>query len=109
MNNETIYAYKNYRILEIYDEDYRLSNLKGDAFNPNVNPDIDKDALRELELRFEARVLAEGVHCYILEKWNPEVGCGWEFIDSCCGFVGKHADENHYIVDEFKNRIKSEG
>lgn len=100
-----------YRIVEIPDETYRLEDLKGDCFNPEVNTDIDPKDLRRDELKFERRVNDDGVFGYILERWNPEIGHGWEHIDSCFGFIGSYTegaeDYEHYIVEEFKKDAKS--
>jgi hypothetical protein len=95
---------KKYRIIELFDEAYNLENLKGDCFNPEVNTDIDAELLAKDERRFEQRVHNEGVFGYVLEKWNPEAGKGYEHIDSCWGFVGQYEagaeDYEHYIVKE---------
>lgn len=44
-----------------------------------------------------------------VEKWNPEIGIGWEHVDSCWGFVGEYRQGvetyDHYIVDELKRQI----
>lgn len=102
---------KTYRILEIYDETtlYDLENLKGDCFNPEVNPDIDIEELKKQEKAFEKKVYNEGVYGYVLEKWNPEPGIGYEHLDSCWGFVGQYDENseeyNHYIVEELMSQI----
>ena len=44
---------------------------------------------------------------YVLERWNPEIGEGWEPVDSCFGFVGRYSLENdHYIVEELSAQAK---
>lgn len=98
----TIYQVQNYRIVEISDVDFSLDDLKGDCFNPEVNPDIDAAKLRSEELAFERQVESEGVFGYALEVWSDKVGEGWTHVDSCFGFVGQWNREtnNHYIVDE---------
>lgn len=103
--------YKNgpYRIVEIVDEGADLENLMGDCFNPKANPDIDPEKLAEDEKHFLDLVNREGVFGYVLEKWNPETGKGFEHVDSCFGFVGQYTPHeetfNHYIVDELKAQI----
>jgi hypothetical protein len=103
-NMRTIKQFGVYRILEIEDFDYSLSDLKGDCYNPEVNSDIDPMELKRQEEEFEKRVELEGVFGYALEKWNPEVGRGWDVIDSVWGFVGQYNENseefNHYIVKE---------
>lgn len=89
-----------YRILEILDEFANIDDLKGDCYNPEVNSDISPELLEEQEREFEQKCYDEGVFGYILEKWNPEVGQGWEHVDSCFGFIGNYENEGHYIVDE---------
>lgn len=103
---------KQYRIIEHADEFAELSNLKGDIFNPEVNPDIDPERLKEEERHFEELVAREGVYGYVLERWNAEPGTGYEHVDSCWGFVGQYTPTegifNHYIVDELKAQIPIE-
>jgi len=102
-----------YRILEYADECADMENLKGDVFNPKVNTDIDPEQLKREEHAFEELVNREGVYGYVLERWNPEIGAGYEHVDSCWGFVGQYSESdpsfNHYIVDELKSQIPSEG
>ena len=88
-----------YRILEVLDECSTLEDLKGDMFNPTSNPDIDPSVLIEEEREFEKTVEREGVYGYELQEWDPCVGCGWETISSCYGFIGDSKNE-HYIVNE---------
>lgn len=99
-----------YRILEYVDVDYSLENLKGDCFNPSVNPDQDPETLKNEEVQFESLVKREGVFGYVLERWNPEPGTGWEHLDSCWGFIGSYnpdsTNQDHYVVDEMKATIE---
>lgn len=103
-----LYEEEGYRIIESVDEYMDLDDLKGDMYCPLANPDISPEQLRAEEIEFERKVYNEGVYGYCLEKWNPEVGIGWELIDSCWGFVGTHEIENHYIIDEFMKIITNE-
>ena len=99
-----------WRIVEHFDQDADLENLKGDCFNPKHNPDIDPTKLKQDELEFEDLVNREGAFGYVLEKWNPAPGVGFEHVDSCWGFVGQYSETeekfNHYIVDDLKSQIK---
>ena len=99
-----------YRIVEIQDLYMTLEDLKGDCFNPEVNSDIDPEALKRDERRFERRVEEEGVYGYALEFWNPDIDQGWTCLDSCFGFVGQYVENaegyDHCIVREFKERIE---
>ena len=103
---KVIYTQGNYRILEQLDDHYDITDLKGDCYNPEVNKDIPLEVLNKEELAFNKKVERDGVYGYILEKWNPNIGVGWEHVDSCWGFIGTHEVENHYIVDELKMLIK---
>jgi hypothetical protein len=107
-----LFVKQNFRIVEVSDELQNIDDLKGDTYNPQANPDIDPAILAKQEQRFESVVYIEGVYGYILEKWNPEVGIGWEHVDSCFGFVGRYSatrkDFDHYIVGEMKQTIKKE-
>lgn len=98
-----------YRIIELHDDHCDLENLKGQCFDPKVNPDIDPEILKQEEKDFEDLVSREGVYGYALEQWDPEVDGGWQPVDSCWGFVGQYAKHeerfNHYIVDELLNQI----
>ena len=104
--DNTIYRQDEYRILEVIDECSTLEDLKGDCYNADLNSDICSIQLKNEEVEFESKCYNEGVYGYILEKWNSDIGQGWEHVDSCFGFVGTHAEENHYIVDELKAAIK---
>ena len=101
----TIWEHGQYRIVEHADPDFSLEDLKGDQFKFDANQSIvSRKRLKELERQFEALVARHGVYGFELERWNPDVGKGWEHIDSCWGFVGqwKAGDEtfDHYIVHE---------
>lgn len=93
------------RILEVEDDVCSLKDLKGDCFDPDYNPEIDPARLKKEEIEFENLVKSEGVFGYVLERWNPAPGIGWEHVDSIFGFVGRfqrgHPKFEHYIVDEY--------
>lgn len=105
-----IHEQSNYRIIELADEFAEMENLKGDTYNVEVNSDISPEVIRKQEVEFEQLVNSEGVYGYELQVWNPEVGQGWEHVDSCWGFVGQYSETeelfNHYIIDELKSQIK---
>ena len=107
MRNEFIVIWKesNHRIIEIEDFNVSMSDLKGDCFDPEVNPGLDPEVLKADEERFEQRVSDDGVYGYALQEWDPEVDAGWTHKDSCFGFVGRHAVYDHYIVGELKGAI----
>jgi len=100
---------KTRRILEVSAETFSMDDLKGDCFSPEANPDIDAEVLKRDEIKFERLVENEGVYGYVLEKWNPEPGSGYEDVTACWGFVGQYAEGDetfeHYIVAEFKTLI----
>ena len=102
---DIIYQEKNFRIIEVLSEVFNIKTLKSDCFNPDVNKDINPEQLRKEEIEFDKKVNREGVYGYVLEKWDSQVDRGWIEIDACYGFVGKHEDNNHYIVEELKKRI----
>ena len=100
-------GFEGFRLLEHYDIDIDMDNLKGDCYSPKVNTNIDPETLKEQEKDFEKEVYREGVFGYTLERWNPETGIGWETVDSCWGFVGRYSLENdHYIVEELSAQAK---
>jgi len=107
-----VYQKLNYRIIEIKDEVTTFEYLKGDCFCPIANSDIDKDALASDLRKFERRFNSESIYGYIVQKWNHEIGMGWEEIDSCYGFLGQYQEDaenyDHYIVQEFKEKIDSQ-
>lgn len=104
---------KKFRITEIQDESFDIENLKGDLFNPDLIKEMGyKGTVHELkcdEIEFIELVYREGVYGYVLERWNPEPGIGWEHVDSCWGFIGQYSETEekfkHYIVDELKGQI----
>lgn len=104
---KTIYSKGQYRIVEMIDEMYTIVGLSGDSFNPEANPEVSPSLLIKEEQAFISLVNNVGIFGYALEKWNPEIGKGWEQIDNCFGFVGPYGTDNqHYIVDEFINTIE---
>lgn len=107
-----------FRILEHADEYADIENLKGDCYNPKHivemhGPDKTIEELQREEREFEELVNREGVYGYILERWNPATGVGYEHVDSCWGFVGQYSESDptfkHYIVEELKNQIPKVG
>jgi len=104
-----VYKKDNFRILEVPMEDIDIDELKGDCFKKEFCPELSEVELFREERDFESKVFNEGVYGYVLEKWDGSIGQGWTYIDSCFGFIGKHSDENHYIVDEFINILQGIG
>ncbi len=109
---KVIYQKLNYRIIEVTDEVTTLEDLVGDSYNPDANPDIDKETLASDFRKFMRRYDSESCYGYVVEQWNPEIGHGWENIESCFGFLGQYQQgaENydHYIVQEYKQLIDSQ-
>lgn len=102
---------KKFRIVEHLDVHADIEDLKGDVYNFDVcGYTGTREELRAEEVEFEETVSLEGVYGYVLEKWNPEAGKGYETVDSCWGFIGQYdeTDErhNHDIVAEMKETIK---
>lgn len=104
-----IFEQGNYRIVELADTGYDIADLKGNMYNPAAHFDLDQSQLKQEERDFEDLVSRKGVYGYELESWNPAVGAGWEYVDSCWGFVGQYSETDeafkHYIVDEMKQQI----
>jgi hypothetical protein len=73
------------RIIEIADDDCDLEDLKGDAYCPKGNPDINPNRLKREEREFEERVARHGVWGYRAEYWD---GYNWTETDSIWGFIG---------------------
>jgi len=58
----------------------------------------------ENEVATYDQYLTGDVYGFVIEKWNPEPGCGWETEDSCFGFFGSDFEENgmkDYIPEEY--------
>jgi len=95
-------ADKIYRIIEMADDTCNSDDLKGNCF--------DRPDLKEQERAFNLIIENEGIFGYVLERWNPEAGIGYEQIDAYWGFVGTYDPaipiKNHYIVDELKSQIR---
>lgn len=104
-NVNVIYQKDNYRIIEEQDFYYDIEDLKGDCYKPEFNKEEDLTELKASERAFEAMVQEKGVFIYALEVWNPRVDGGWEFEDTCGGFIGRYETKQHYIVEEFKLQI----
>ncbi len=100
-----------WRIVEHADQDMTFEDHEGDMFNASVNSDIPIEVLAR-ERREEIELCnREGFYGYVLERWNPEPGCGWEQVAACWGFVGQYEETeasrfHHYIVDELKAQIQ---
>lgn len=101
---EVIYEEGVFRIIAKPDVGSDLENLKGDMFDPEVNPELSPEELKKEEKDFEKKIEREGVWGFVLEQWNPQKGIGWEELDGVWGFVG--IEDDHYIVDEYKAKIK---
>lgn len=96
-----------YRIIEVLDEFWDMEDLQGDVFDPEVNP-LGAEILSIGEKELEDKIYDIGVYGYVLQEWNSAVGCGWECIESCYGFVGQYSEKNnHYIVGEYKERVSA--
>jgi hypothetical protein len=108
-----------FRIIEQLDKYFDTDNLKGDVFNPDCiaemhDTEMTVEKLKAEEIAFENEVEQLGVYGYVLEKWNPEVGAGWEVVDSCWGFIGQYEEKadskfNHYIVAELRSKMTEGG
>lgn len=103
---------KVFRIIEHVDSVASLEDLKGDTFNREVNPDIPEERMAREERVFEELVEREGVFGYVLEKWNPRPGVGYQPVDSCWGFVGHYSESDptfkHEIVEEMLETIRTQ-
>lgn len=101
---------KQYRITEYEDNYSTLEEMMGDTYDPLVNVDISPELLEKQKQNFIKLIDDNGVFGYVLEKWNPAAGAGYETVDSCFGFIGRYdeTDENfkHYIIEEMKGQIK---
>ena len=96
-----LYKTDTYRVIEELDACHDMRELKGDTYTPQYNQHIDISQLLQEEKAFERMVQEEGVYGYKLERWNPEIDCGWEVVDGCYGFIGRYSiDHDHYIVEE---------
>lgn len=96
-----IQAQGNYRLVEHEDIDFRMSVLKGDMYKPDCAPHLSLAELKKEERDFEQLVEEGGVFGYVLEKWNPAVGVGWEHEDSCWGFIGAYDKSNGAYNHDF--------
>jgi hypothetical protein len=86
------------RMIVVVDNDYDIENLKGDSYNPEVNPDIDIDLLKRGEEEFEDRVSEEGV-CGIISQFKCPCCGSWMDADSVFGIVGDDWTESGYDTD----------
>ena len=110
INQRIIKEWNNYRIIERQDWHADANDLKGDCYNyEKFGYTGTREELLKKEKQFENLVSREGVFGYILEKWNPETGKGWEHVESCWGFVGQYSPTeetfNHYIIEELERVV----
>lgn len=87
------------RIEKIADEFYNFDDLCGDAFNPEVNDDIDPAQLRKEKAAFKQRVKRSGV-------WIMELLVNGESCGSICGFVGNDFYGSGYDTDFYNTAIE---
>lgn len=107
-NSTVIHSQGPYRILEVLDLSFDLSDLKGDCYNFELTGYTGtREQLKQEEKEFERTVKQEGVYGYVLQAWNPAVDAGWESVESCWGFVGQYDQHKHDFVDELKSIINS--
>lgn len=62
----------------------------------------------EGEVETYDQYLTGDVYGFVLEKWNPEPGIGWEETESCWGFFGSDPKENgmlEYIPKEYHHLL----
>lgn len=87
------------------DECADMDSLKGDCFNPRVNPDVPRGRLEREEKAFEEKVEREGVWGFIAEYFDPRTET-WEHADSCWGFVGdRDAWDAGYAYDGMRAAV----
>lgn len=86
------------------DNDADMGNLKGDCFDPRVNPDIPQAKLEQAEREFEERIERDGVVGIIAEYWD-ERNEEWEHADSCFGFIGDDWIDSGYDFDLMQSAV----
>jgi hypothetical protein len=86
------------RLIVVPDDCYDIDNLKGDCYNPVVNPDIPAERLEAEEREFEEKVGAEGVYGIVGQYKCPCCG-SWEDADAVWGFVGDDWSGSGYDAD----------
>lgn len=91
--------------LQIIPDDWvDMDSLKGDTFNPKVNPEIPQSKLEKEEKDFEEKVNQEGVYGIVGEYFNGEE---WVNVDSVWGFVGDDWKDSGYDADVMAETIKA--
>lgn len=80
------------------DDTADMEDLKGDCYNPDVNPDISPSRLAREEKEFEDTVNRDGVYGLIGE-YRTDEGEEWNHADSCWGFVGEGYKDSGYDTD----------
>ncbi len=104
---EVIMSEGDRRLIRMPDYNYDIEDLKGDCFNPETCPEIPGEEIREQELQFEQRARDEGVWGYEVQRWNSEIGGGWEHVDSIWGFIGNDFEGSGHdtdLIDQLKTR-----
>lgn len=83
------------------DDDFAsMDQLKGDCFNPDVNPDVDKKAMKREERAFERMVRKEGVH------YHEMIVLG-ESVAQIAGCVGQSFYGSGYDTDFYRAAIEA--
>jgi hypothetical protein len=91
------------KIVAVKDRYTTIDDLKGDSYNPAVNPDMSPTQLYDEELNFDYRVGQEGIYGIIgMVKEHGE----WTSIDSIFGFVGKDFLRSGYDQDILNTLVK---
>ena len=91
---KTVWAKGDMRIVADYDHDFWYHADAGGWFEGN-----------ELE-ELVNRVNEYGVYRLTLEKWNPEVGVGWDYVD---GLGGNIPSDTHSLMDIAREQFSEFG
>ena len=93
------------RIRCVADDCADIDDLKGDCYDPRVNPDVQASRLAREEKEFEARCERDGVWGLVAEYCDPRTGA-WEHADSCWGFVGEDAFASGYAYEAMASAVE---
>ena len=93
------------RLLACADDHFDMEDLKGDCFNPKVNPEIQANTLAMQEAEFEMRVARMGVYGLVGEVKADDGQ--WDHVDSCWGFVGEDYLGSGYDADIARATIEA--
>lgn len=98
-----------YRIVEIRNDEITLEEAKKECIDYDAEgiDSMSPKEWRAYEIAFKKRFKELGVFAFVVEKWNPTPGEGYQDIDESNWLIGDHTHHADFIRD-LKQYIRDE-